>query len=339
MLNYELGQQKLLNSTLQEKITTQQNNTDMNMDEKIKLLDNKKSEILEQIEILKIKYEENDKLTQQNELIEKKIQDKHKEILELINKNINIYNNIEKLMIIENKNMTRQNEKYRYKFPNKYEWITGIEIISYSFPEILYNITENNNTLYYYTDDDNEINICKIEKGNYTIEEIIEILNTRLKEKNIEIICNKNNGIIIFRNIKEKTIILDNRYNNSILENLGYREKEYKGIEIRGNMSYDLRSDKIVQMYINNISDDAICKIYIGSERIYQIMNKLTNAIQKVEEFEIEFKDSKNRNIIFEHNFIIEISVKGICNINEIKTENNYNENELYENISKIIEI
>ena len=339
ILNYELGQQKILNNTLQEKLISMENNIDEDAEKKIQLLENKKREIFEQIEILKLKYEENDNITRENEILDKRIEEKRKEIIEMISNNIYVINNTDKILILENNKMTIKEDKYIYKLDNKYEWIMGIELISYSFPETIYNITENNNSLYYYIDDIVDINITKIEIGNYTLDEILETFNEKLKACDIEIRCNKKNGIITIKSNNKRILTLDNRFNNSILGNFGYIEKEYKGQEIKSEKSYDIRSDKIMQMFINNISLEPICKIYIGSDRIYNIKVKLSNPVQEINELEIEFKDSKNRNIKFNNDFMMELSIKGICKIEEIKTETSYNENELYENISRIIEI
>ena len=60
VLNYELQQQKMMNLTLQEKIKSVVSSQDYD-DGKIQLLNEKKDEILEQVQNLKQKYNDTEK--------------------------------------------------------------------------------------------------------------------------------------------------------------------------------------------------------------------------------------------------------------------------------------
>ena len=83
VLNYELQQQKMMNLTLQEKIKSVVSSQDYD-DSKIRLLNEKKEEILEQVENLKQKYNDTEKQLTLLKKMEEDINNKNSQIAELV---------------------------------------------------------------------------------------------------------------------------------------------------------------------------------------------------------------------------------------------------------------
>lgn len=89
--------------------------------------------------------------------MEEDVNNKKVEILTLVKNNLNIYNNNEKTDVINLEISNKNNSTYNYNINNKLEMLSAIELISYSFPELIYNITPYNNILYYSTNENNQI--------------------------------------------------------------------------------------------------------------------------------------------------------------------------------------
>jgi hypothetical protein len=349
----------MINAALQEKIRNIQSNMDVNVEEKSKLLNEKRAELLGQIEILKTKYEEIDKITQQNEELESSIMAKRDDMIQLVRKNLDIFNKNEKVEIIDSNESTLDNGNYACRLSNNYNYVSAIEIVNYSLPDVIYNINPHNNILYYITAEDNNIDCDKdmffqkrenvkllgIPAGNYTIDFLLETLNKVLNQDNIEIKLNPGNNFITIKKINDDnplTLFTDyNHYQNNILELLGFENQQQCNncFLFTSNKSYDLRADKTIQIYITNISTtQPICKIMLGSNRIYQVIQKMTNPIKDISIVNIEIKDSKNRNIYLgDKNFVIELSIKSIGEITEIETEKEEDEESLYDKIINLI--
>jgi hypothetical protein len=191
LLNYELSQEKMLNSSLQDKLKTLKSSQEID-DSKFKLLEEKKSEILLQVEKLKQKYNDTEKQIQLLQEIDEKIYNKKEEIVLAVKNNLEIYNNNDKIEIINLEQSNKNNNTYTYKITNKLDFISAIELINYSFPESIFNITPHNNILYYSTSENNQI-ICSedifyqkranvkvlgLPVGNYSIDYLIEMLSS-----------------------------------------------------------------------------------------------------------------------------------------------------------------
>jgi hypothetical protein len=357
LLNYELTQQKIVNSTLQDKMKTMVNSQDVD-ETKLKLLSEKKAEILAQVENLKLKYEE----TEKQMLEAKKL---NENVKKLVKDNLDIYNSNDKIEIINLENSNKTGNVYTYAVKTPLKTVTAVELVNYSLPESIYNITPHNNILYYSSPENNQITssddifyqkkgnikILGLPVGNYTADYLVEIMNKVLNQDNIEIKINQGNNYITISKITQQTengsltLYTDYaHYKNNILELFGFEDKQESvgATSYTSKKSYDLRSDKVVQLYISNISEtQPLCKIMLGSNRINSCMQKLSSPLEKIENLQIEMKDSKGRPIYFgDKSIILEVALKGFVDkIPRINTDNNSNvvpESSLYDQINSL---
>ena len=366
LLNYELSQQKIINNVLQEKLKTivpsqETDNT------KIKLLDEKKEEILLQVETLKKKYNDTEEQLSLLQKLDESVSKKKDEILLAIKNNLEIYNSNDKLEIINLESTSKINNIYNHTISEKLNIITELELLNYSFPDVIYNITPSNNILYYSTNENNQI-ICPedifyqkrsnvkllgLPIGNYTIENLIEIINKILNQDNIDIKLNGDSTITIGKlNQKDTTTPLTlytdfSHYQNNILELFGFDDKQdcINSMEFTSKKPYDIRSDKTIQVYITNVSEtQPLCKIMVGSHKISNFLKKLSTPLKNIEKLNIEFKDSKGRLVYFGNkNITLELSLKGISEkIPKLDTDSNDNkiqEKSLYDEINNLISL
>ena len=79
--------------------------------------------------------------------------------------------------------------------------------------------------------------------------------------------------------------------------------------------SYDLRADKVITMFIPNLSTTKIpfCKFNISSSKVMRQTIQLSKPLNNITYFELEFKDSKNNAVYFaEKDVIIDFTLKTI---------------------------
>jgi len=333
---------------------TNSNNVD---ESKLKLLENKRTEILAQVDNLKKKYEETEKQMSETKKL-------NSDVKKLIRNNLEIYNSNDKIEILNLDNSKKSANTYTCPVTTKMKQISAIELVNYSLPELIYNITPHNNILYYSTNENNQITcsddifyqkkgnikILGLPVGNYTIDYLIEIMNKVLNQDNIEIKINQGNHFITIEKKSGEetspiTLYTDySHYQNNILEVFGFELKQecLNGTSFTSKKSYDLRSDKVVQIFLTNISEtQPLCKIMLGSNRINSYMQKLSSPLAKLDSLQIEIKDSKGRPIYFgDKNILLELSFKGLVEeIPSINTDTNSNvipENSLYDQINSL---
>jgi hypothetical protein len=356
LLTYELTQQKLINTELQNKLKILANSQDID-DSKFKLLEEKRIEILSQVDNLKKKYEE----TERQMLESKKL---NEDVKKLIKNNLEIYNSNDKIEILNLEHNLKSGNIYTCPIITKMSHISAIELVNYSLPELIYNITPHNNILYYSTNENNQITcsddifyqkkgnikILGLPVGNYTADYLVEIMNKVLNQDNIDIKINQGNNFITIGKISGSesiplTLYTDySHYQNNILEIFGFETKQEcsNGSSFTSKKSYDLRSDKVVQIFLTNINDtQPLCKIMLGSNRINSYMQKLSSPLNELNNLQIEIKDSKGRPIYFgDKSITLEISLKGLVQkIPTLNTDKNANvipENSLYDQINSL---
>ena len=174
--------------------------------------------------------------------------------------------------------------------------VTGLKLMSYSLPTPRFNIEENkNNCLSLKVNDANTINV-EVETGKYSIEELISILDSKLKESDnsLSILLNSQQHIIIESNdsTKELTII------STVLSrtNLGFINVVTSNRLVSDN-SWDLRIEDKVYLYLNNISEDVPFGIlYFNGMSICQFKFQSPFMLDKLD---IMFKDSKGNKYNF----------------------------------------
>jgi hypothetical protein len=195
LLNHELTQQKLLNIQLQEKIKHNKPSLNQDADEKLKLIEEKKTQIIAQMNNLKEKYEKTSAIVEEQNKNKDILDNKLKQIRSTIENNLALYNATEKNEIINTEQCVKKDNIYTYTFMNPIDMLTSIEINDYSFPEMLHNITPFNNILYISSNINNEvicdaqttykrendIHIISLAPGNYSIDYLVECMNKVLR--------------------------------------------------------------------------------------------------------------------------------------------------------------
>jgi hypothetical protein len=177
--------------------------------------------------------------------------------------------------------------------------VTGLKLMSYSLPTPRFNIEENkNNYLSLKVNDTITSNIfnIKINTGKYSIEELINILDSKLKESDnsLSISLNNQQHIIIESNDSSKELTILSTVLSRI--NLGFINSATSNKLVSDN-SWDLRIEDKVYLYLNNISEDVPFGIlYFNGMSICQFKFESPFMLDKLE---IMFKDSKGNNYNF----------------------------------------
>jgi predicted metalloenzyme YecM len=270
----------------QENIILQQNN------DYEKIIEIKK-QIANEFEVLSQKNSELDTKTAEINLKDIEINKKDSELKQLI-KNYDYLFRTNQLQI----EVINPNNESKYTFPlDKVNDAISIKLMSYSIPYPLFNIEENKNNELKLLYKNDEI-ILTIPNGKYNIEDLIEILNIELTNKNlneIEIKLNKQQKIIIeITNDEEEISIIPTLLST---ENLGFTSSsENKKIHIADKI-WDLRMIDKVYLFLNNLSDEVPFGIlHFNGKSICQFKFEKPFNIDKLE---IEFKDSKGLPINF----------------------------------------
>lgn len=270
----------------QENVILQQNN------DYEKIIEIKK-QIANEFEVLSQKNSELDTKTAEINLKDIEINKKDSELKQLI-KNYDYLFRTNQLQI----EVTNSNNESKYTFPlDKINDVIGIKLMSYSIPNPLFNIEENKNNQLKLLYKNEEI-ILNISNGKYNIEDLIEILNMELSNKNlneIEIKLNKQQKIIIeITNDEEEISIIPTLLST---DNLGFTSSsENKKIHIPDKI-WDLRMIDKVYLFLNNLSDEVPFGIlHFNGKSVCQFKFEKPFDIDKLE---IEFKDSKGLPINF----------------------------------------
>ena len=278
MNNHEVDKVKIINDDLNKQLSQYKNDENI-IDIKLKELELKKNNIM--IEVDKINQYLIDK---------KKMEDR---ITNLINQNVRYIHNNNYNIIIDNN---------IYQFDNNIININNIEILNYDLPNKINNINKNNN--YLNIEINNQIIEIYIKNNNYTIETLIDELNNKLSELNINIYLE--NDIVYMKCINEFKLLMTPLLNVLGFENIEIINNIYKSDNLN-----KLCNNKLLYVYFKNISDKCIAKIMIGSNNNQKINIKLDNVISELNYLEIEFRNQKN-DIIYIDEFLIEISFKTI---------------------------
>ena len=361
LLNHELSEQKLLVIELQERLKLNKPSLDHDATEKLKIIESKKGEIIEKMNNLKEKYDETEKIIEEQIKMRKEIDEKTHKITETIKNNLALYNTYDKNEIINTGTCVKKDHMFTHTFQTPINILTAIEINDYSFPEMLHNITPYNNTLYITSEvkgeiicdalttykKDGNVHAITLVPGNYTIDYLIECMNKTLSYIGVTMQHRpQNNYISFYSDTSNFSLVTDfNKYKNNMLSILGfsngslYNNNKY----YTSSKSYDLRADKVITMYIPNLSSKVpFCKFNISSSKIEKRPIQLSKPINNVTHFDLEFKDSKNNHVFFaDKDVIIDFTLKMIqtslpvIDVDEYQTP--CKEKDLYEQIGEML--
>ena len=301
MVNIEVKEDVVKINQLKQHIEDLKNEFDELKQENIRLQQNNdyekiieiKKQIAKEFEVLSQKNSDLDTKTAEINLKDIEINKKDSELKQLI-KNYDYLFRTNQLQI----EVINPNNESKYTFPlDKVNDAISIKLMSYSIPYPLFNIEENKNNELKLLYKNDEI-ILTIPNGKYNIEDLIEILNMELTNKNlneIEIKINKQQKIIIeITNDEEELSVIPTLLST---ENLGFTSSlENKKIHIADKI-WDLRMIDKVYLFLNNLSDEVPFGIlHFNGKSVCQFKFEKPFDIDKLE---IEFKDSKGLPINF----------------------------------------
>jgi hypothetical protein len=184
---------------------------------------------------------------------------------------------------------------YIWNFNKSYN-VIGLKLMSYSLPIPRFNIMNKNNKLIL-NFNDNNIQV-DIPVGKYTIDELVELLNKKIKEKEdtMNFSINSQQHIIIESTVESNTFSIIPT--NLSKYNLGFISNDSKNKHISEN-TWDLRIDDKVYLFLKNISEELpFGVLHFNGQSVCQF--KFENPY-KLDKLEIVFKDSKGENYDF-HN-------------------------------------
>lgn len=305
------------------------------VNDKLVLLSQKKKEL--KIEGDKIKNKYNEILLKENN-----IKDLLNKTVDIIANNINTYNKMNKSVIINRSECSKVNNTFIYKLPQSIDVLTGIQVVDYSFPSFVYNISIDNNMFYYNNDSNNEINdsnevkffkkenlkCIAISPGEYEGYYLIELLNYILNQDEINITLKSGNKYVSITS--DKNFNLFPTRPDNIFGTLGFTQSSYEySNSVMGERPLDLRTDRVIKVYAKNISKESpVCTLVHNSGITNQRLFNLTYPLKDVTEIELDFKNSKNNNVYLggDKSFMIELNLIGeYSEVPLIDTSNNSN--------------
>jgi len=184
------------------------------------------------------------------------------------------------------------NNQSSYSFPFvPIDNINSIKLTNYSLPKINFNIEENKNNMLLLRKNNNDIQIV-IKKGFYTIENLIDTLNSKMD--NIKLSLTLEQTIKIESTDNEQFNLIQTNLSKF---NLGFINECSNNTNYTSDNIWDLRIDNKVYLYITNLSDTIPFGILFH--------NGESNSEFKFEEpislnnLDIVFKDSKG----YDYNF------------------------------------
>lgn len=281
-------------------------------DGKIKLLENKKNEILGEVsklQSLTIDLERQEQMIQEKE---HQVRLKELDIEQKIKRYANIRNIDEKQIMIK-----ANAGRFTYTLQDACQNVSCIQLLNYNIPYEEHNINDNNNKLYFAVisennanireDSDNDIissdsennvdeiyinsnklNVMKIPENNYDIYGLLEIMNKIGNKWDIHFSLIKSKIIIKTAKHNRLKLYLDREYQNNILPYLGFNRIIGDKNRHVAEKKYNIKNDKMVQLYVKNISSDPIGEFLIGSAKVHRFSKDVN--IENLTRLDIEIK-------------------------------------------------
>ena len=263
-----------------------------------------KNQIATEFNLLRQKNEEFE-LKQSNLNIKQiELSKKETEIKDLVEK----YNYLFRTEYLQLEVSNDQNKSnYIFKI-NPIENVISIKLVSYSLPIPRFNIECDKNDTFKYIINSDE-NTIKIPTGNYTIDELVLLLNTDNKKinENITFILNTDQKIIIeSSNSEDKIKIIPTIFSKF---NLGFINETNENYTHKADNIWDLRIENKLYLYLINLSDEVpFGVLYFNTQSMSQFKFQ---DLFNLDKLEVIFKDSKGlpynfNNLPHSLNFLIE---------------------------------
>jgi hypothetical protein len=295
--------------TLQKQQIQVMNNGSNDSDDKIKLLSEKKEEILNEVSRLQNMTEE---LEEKQKLIQNKEQQIRRKEADIENK-IKKYGEMNEKQII----IKASTGKFIHSLNESFTNVTSIQLLNYNIPYDENNINSNNNKLYFNTisednkqtedkvDDDmlssdtenyvedvyinsNKLKVMTIPENNYDIYGLIEMMNKIGNKHELQFSLLKGKIVIKTNSNNRLKLYLDREYQNNILSLLGFMKIIGEKNKHVAENKYNINSDKLVQLYIKNISSDPFAEFMINNTKVHKFSKDVN--IDNLNKLEIEIK-------------------------------------------------
>jgi hypothetical protein len=166
------------------------------------------------------------------------------------------------------------------------ENIVGIKLMSYSIPEARYNIESEKNNIFQIKNITNEIIELKLNSGKYSIESLLEKLNTKSEKYKFQL----NVEQFVEINSNETFEIISTPLSREVL---GFTSICKDNSKFIADKLWDLRIEEKIFLFINNLDDSTPFAILYKN-------NQGNNSIKfekliKLDKLELSFKDSNGR--------------------------------------------
>jgi hypothetical protein len=166
------------------------------------------------------------------------------------------------------------------------ENIIGIKLMSYSIPQARYNIESGKNNIFQIKNMNNEIIELKLNSGKYSIDNLIEKLNTKSEKYKFEL----NVEQIVEISSDESFEIISTPLSKEIL---GFTSICKENTKFIADKSWDLRIEEKIFLFINNLDNTTpFAVLYINNRGNYQF--KFEEVI-KLDKLDLSFRDSNGR--------------------------------------------
>ena len=270
---------------------------------KLRLLDEKKTEILGEVtklQQLTLNLEKQQNLMRQKEM---ELENKMKKVSMMDN---------EKQVIIKS-----NNGRMTYSIDETLSNVKAIQLVGYNIPFDENNINKSNNKLYFsiisdkdaesnddsdssilssdsmeyieeVTINSNKVEMLSVPENNYDIYGLLDILNKIGKKKELNFSLVKGKIIIKTNRNNKLKLYMDSEYENNILPIFGFTRiigDKYKHIS---DKKYNIRTEKLVQIFIKNLFNTPFAEFLIGSGKMHRITKDVN--IDKLNKIDIEIK-------------------------------------------------
>lgn len=349
ILTGELEQYKKVNSELKKRLDDELKNKSIENEKKIRLIDQKKEEIKEEVLRLGNKHKE-------IEDSYKKLVGRERTIKNLIDQNSK-YLSINRHNYLIDSSKFDMNGKYEFNLDKKLTDITRIELNSYDFPLINNNINDTNNKIYFKmdvvkseetnNDSDSEVRGSEeyeeitqiiIPHGSYDISSLIKKMNKLCKSYRIAFTYNKNSSNVTVKSEADSNLILYNDNNDSVFKILGFTEDNYNDEKSYVSEDvFDVRKNKFIKLIINNISDSKFCEIGLNQNKTTLYYKDYSPPISSLDSLSISLLDSNDNvvdfcNLSHKLEFIVTTNIGNVSlksfNINSEMIDNDIDEEE-----------
>jgi hypothetical protein len=231
---------------------------------------------------------------QNTELQESKNENKQKKKKDSKNKEklINLITNIKKEEIniydIKSEEISKPEyyNDYLFEMPKIIKNISNIELLNFDIPNPLTPINQDNNQLLIIINQEEKF--IELDSGIYTIDELIEGIQSAFDQEDMKINISENNGYIQFKS--NDTFTIDNT-KNSLAKIFGFNKSIYKNdTEYTSETKHHLVSK--LYIYIDTIDKNNFMFMIDFADKNKSILNKKFKTVDELSDLIIKFKRS-----------------------------------------------